>query len=134
MTPPPIPDADAASAHFFAALNAGRLDVLRCLQCATPHLAVLRCDACGGGDFASDAASGDGVIYSFTRTHIAHHPAFADRLPFSGGIVELAEGPRLFAPLLGAGPFAIDAPVTLELLRDNGRGYAAFRLSDAPLP
>lgn len=130
MTTQPVPEPDIASAHLLGALDVGRLDLLRCRQCGTAHLAVLVCDACGGADFATEPASGIGTIYSFTRTHIAHHPAFADRLPFCGGIVELAEGPRLFAPLLGDGPIAVGAIVTFEPQRVESRGIAAFRLAD----
>jgi len=132
MTLQPIPDPDPASAHFFTSLDEGRLDVLRCRQCGTAHLAVLVCDACGGADFSSETASGRGTIYSFTRTHIAHHPAFADHLPFCGGIVELEEGPRLFAPLLGNGPFAVDAAVTFDRQHAGSRGFATFRLTILP--
>jgi uncharacterized protein len=129
MTAPPIPDADPASAHFFTALDNGRLEILRCRKCATPHLAVQVCDVCGGTEMVPEAASGTGTIYSFTLSHIAHHPAFAEQLPFCGGIVELSEGPRLFAPLLGSGPFAVGAVVTFERQTSDGRGYAAFRLT-----
>lgn len=124
----PIPEPDPASAHFFAALDQGRLEVLRCDNCRTAHLSVLACDVCGSGDFTAEPASGGGTIYSFTRLHIAHHPAFADRLPVCGGIVELEEGPRLFAPLLGEQTPAIGAEVELELLPVDDRMIAAFRM------
>ncbi|MBJ7499335.1 MAG: OB-fold domain-containing protein [Sphingopyxis sp.] len=129
MTSQPVPESDPASAQFFAALDEGRLDLLRCRQCGTAHLAALVCDACNGTVFAPEPASGAGTIFSFTRTYIAHHPAFADRLPYCGGIVELAEGPRLFAPLLGDVPFAVGAAVAFEPQRAEGRGIAAFRLA-----
>ncbi len=132
MTPLPVPEADLESQHFFAALDDGQLKILRCDRCGTAHLAVLACNACGGTTFSSEDASGLGVVYSFTRTHIAHHPAFTDRLPFLGGIVELEEGPRLFAPLLGDQPVAIGTTVALELLPAEGRNIAAFRMRQAP--
>ncbi|HEY6870840.1 MAG TPA: OB-fold domain-containing protein [Novosphingobium sp.] len=127
----PVPDPDIASARFFAALDAGRLDVQRCAKCGTPHLAVITCDACGGDQFVSETATGKATIYSFARTHNAHHPAFADLMPFTGGIVELAEGPRLFAPLLGPGPFRIGQAVSADLLEVQARRVAAFRLVDS---
>lgn len=124
----PMPEPDLASAHFFAALDQGRLEVLRCGTCDTAHLSVLACDVCGGSDFTGEPASGGGVIYSFTKLHTAHHPAFADRLPVCGGIVELDEGPRLFAPLFGEESLAIGARVLVELLPVEDRKIAAFRL------
>lgn len=125
----PVPDPDTASAAFFGALDQGRLEILRCIRCDTPHLAAITCDACGGTSFQSEPASGQGILYSFTRTHMAHHSAFADDLPFAGGIVELDEGPRLFAPLLGTGNLRIGQPVQLELLAVGNRNVAAFRMS-----
>jgi len=131
MTSTPVPGADPASAHFFHSLDEGRLDLLVCRQCGTAHLAISVCDVCGSIDFSSEPASGIGIIYSFTRVHIAHHPAFADQLPFCGGIVELAEGPRLFAPLLGEEPISVGAPAIFEWQQIDGRGFAAFRVSAA---
>jgi len=130
MTPLPVPEPDLASARFFEALDAGTLQILRCAVCGTAHLAVLTCDVCGGTDFEGIVASGVATIYSFTRVHIAHHPAFADRLPVCGGIVELEEGPRLFAPLFGEGPFAVGDRVKLELFKSGNRVVAGFRATD----
>lgn len=134
MTSMPVPVADSASAHFFHSLDEGRLDLLVCQQCGTAHLAISACDICGSIEFSSEPASGSGTIYSFTRVHIAHHPAFADRLPFCGGIVELAEGPRLFAPLIGDGPISVGAPAIFEWQQVGGRGFAAFRVSATATP
>lgn len=128
MTFPPIPEPDIASAGFFAALDAGRIELLRCAGCGTMHLAALICDACGGTQFATVPASGTGVVHSFTRLHMAHHPAFAEQLPLTAGVVELAEGPRLFAQLVGEGTCVIGAPVTAEIRDCDGRGLAVFRL------
>lgn len=127
----PVPDPDLASARFFAALDRGRIEIQRCVRCRTPHLAVILCDACGGDVFLAEHAAGSGVIYSATRCHTVHHPAFADLVPFTGGIVELSEGPRLFAPLLGPGPFAVGQAVTSEVLPVGERKLAAFRRTDA---
>ncbi|QKS00262.1 OB-fold domain-containing protein [Sphingomonas sp. CL5.1] len=124
----PIPEPDLASAHFFSALDQGRLEVLRCSTCDTAHLSVLACDVCGGSDFTAETASGRGTIYSFTKLHTAHHPAFTERLPVCGGIVELDEGPRLFAPLFGEAPPAIGARLQVELLPVEDRVIATFRL------
>lgn len=127
----PVPDPDLASALFFASLDAGQLEIQRCARCGTPHLAVILCDACGGDVFLAERATGSGIIYSATRCHTVHHPAFADLAPFTGGIVELSEGPRLFAPLIGPGPFAVGQAVTAEVLRVGDRKLVAFRRTGA---
>lgn len=127
MTALPIPEPDLPSAAFFAALDAGHLDIQRCSACGTAHLAAFTCDTCGQAEFHAEPASGDGTVHSVTQVHIAHHPAFLDHLPWCGGIVELDEGPRLFAPLLGGTAFAIGDRVKLQLLPMEGRQAAAFR-------
>jgi uncharacterized protein len=134
VTMPPIPDPDSASRSFFAALDEGRLELQRCTSCGIMHLAVQVCDACGSDRFDAVNATGEGTIHSFTRMHIAHHQAFAERLPVAAGIVELAEGPRLFAPLLGGEAFAIGMPVQLVIQTYDGRGLAAFAQRTENLP
>ncbi|MFC3340628.1 Zn-ribbon domain-containing OB-fold protein [Paracandidimonas soli] len=47
-------------------------------------------------------ASGYGVLIAATRTHFAA-AGFADRIPYWEGLIKLDEGPRIFAPLGGAG-------------------------------
>src|SRR5262249_7066177 len=46
-------------------------------------------------------ASGDGTIYSYTVVHQAFGP-FAGAVPFVVGLVELAEGVRMLARIVGA--------------------------------
>src|SRR5690606_15251650 len=122
---------DPASAHLFHSLAEGRLDLLVCRQCGTAHLAISVCDVYGSIDCSSEPASGIDLIYSITRLHIAHHPAFADQLPCCGSIAQLAERPRLFAPLLGEEPISVGAPAIFEWQQIDGRGFAAFRVSAA---
>lgn len=127
MTWPPVPEPDAASEAFFAALDAGRLRLDQCTGCGTRHLAALVCDVCGITDFVSVAATGMGSVHSFTRMHMVHHPAFAEDVPFAAGVVELDEGPRLFARLVGANKWAIGDRVIAELRNCDGRGMVVFR-------
>ena len=129
MTFPPIPEPDVASAEFFSALDGGRLELRRCMQCGTVHLAALVCDACGGTEFAPIVASGAGTVHSFTRLHMVHHAAFAEQLPLTAGVVELAEGPRLFAQLVGPGACAVGTAVSAEFKDCDGRGLVVFRLT-----
>lgn len=123
----PVPMADAESERFFAALDAGYLELERCKTCGAIHIGQPVCDACGSTNFESVEASGRGEIYCFTRMHIAHNPAFADDVPYAAGIVELEEGVRLFARFLGDASFRVGMPVKLEMLRVGERNIPAFR-------
>ena len=77
-------------------------------------------------------ASGKGVIYSFTITHV---PAagFEDKVPYAIGLVELDEGVRIVANLVNIDPerIAIGQRVRLcwEGLPGEGR-YFAFEPED----
>ncbi len=77
-------------------------------------------------------ASGKGIIYSFTITHV---PAagFEDKVPYAVGLVELDEGVRVVANLVNVDPeqLAIGQRVRLcwETLPDDKR-YFAFELDD----
>jgi uncharacterized OB-fold protein len=46
------------------------------------------------------AARGTGTLVAITKTHFAA-PGFADEPPYLEGVVELDEGPRVFAPVVG---------------------------------
>ena len=47
------------------------------------------------------AAKGTGTLAAITNTYFAA-PGFADKLPYLEGLITLDEGPRIFAPVIGA--------------------------------
>ena len=81
--------------------------------CAAGELRVQRCDRCGHHRFPpapicprclSPAATwvglgGRGTVRSAVVFRQLYHPAFADRLPYAIGLVDLDEGPTLYAPV-----------------------------------
>ena len=62
-------------------------------------------------------ASGEGTIFSYVVHHYPQVPGRA--LPFVVALVELPEGVRLLAELVGVDPsdVSVGAPVRLELVR-----------------
>jgi uncharacterized OB-fold protein len=75
--------------------------------------------------------SGRGRLYSATRVH-AGPKRFAADLPYAVGIVDLEEGVRLVARLLGeAGPEHLDKPVELVVTQYRDGPLFAARLIDA---
>jgi uncharacterized OB-fold protein len=101
MTPIDMPRIDDAGsfAPFTAGLAERRLLLQRCTTCSTVQLGRIRCDACLGGTFDWIQSGERGHIHAYATMHRAYHPAFADRIPYTVGIVELAEGPRVVAAL-----------------------------------
>ena len=72
-------------------------------------------------------ASGKGVLYSYTVCHVPG-AGFEERVPYVVGCIELAEGVRMVANLVGVGPqeakIGMPMRVTWEPVGDTN--YYAF--------
>ncbi len=96
----PVPSPDGLNAEFYAHCATGHLAIQRCDGCLKwRHLPRHMCPDCGSPEWSWRAVSGDATLYSWTVTHRAMHPAFAENVPYVVAIVELVEGVRLVAPL-----------------------------------
>jgi uncharacterized OB-fold protein len=75
------------------------------------------CAKCGSPEWRWSPCSGRGRVYSWTVTHRALHPAFADDVPYAVVVVELEEGVRMVSGLRGLPPeqLELDLPVEVEL-------------------
>lgn len=76
-------------------------------------------------------ATGEATLVSWVRYHISYHPYFADKLPYLVGVVELAEGPRMIAPLdvVGHDP-AVGMKLTVDIRFDGGSWIPLFRAAE----
>jgi uncharacterized OB-fold protein len=93
-----VPRPDGLNGEFYAHARAGQLCFQRCDGCdAWRHPPRRRCPACGSDLYRWEASAGRGRLFSWTVTHHAFDPAFADRVPYVTGLVEMAEGPRVVA-------------------------------------
>lgn len=126
--PKPVPT--ELTATYWKALDEGRLVFQRC-ACGHAWLPAMRhCPACLAEGPRWETASGRGRIVSWVVYHTAYHEAFASRLPYNVALVELEEGPRLITNILDDNALlACDAPVALEITRDEGVALARFRLA-----
>jgi len=128
----PFPELRTAEArHFFAAAAQGRLELQRCAACAKiwfyPRPA---CVACGAEQYAWIVASGRGRVHSHSIVHRAPSPEFRDRVPYVVALVDLAEGPRMMANVVGEGALEVSIGDALELTfedRGEGRKLPQFR-------
>ena len=88
-----------------------------------------RCDRCGSYEWDTVEASGRGTVYSYVVNHHPQVPAFDYPLP--SRLVELEEGTRLVADLVGIEPATtstIGMPVTVEWVdHDPDLTLPAFR-------
>ncbi len=110
----PRPSITPDNAFWFEGALQHRLLIQACDHCDTlRHPPEPRC-ACGSYDWHVRDASGRGTVYSYVVNHYPQIPAFDYPLPI--GLIELEEGTRLVADLVGVDPSAvtIGMPVVVE--------------------
>lgn len=117
---------------FWDGAAEGRLVLPRCDRCATViwyprHL----CPACGATDVTWFEASGRGTVYSYTVVHRGEGD-FAGLPPYTIAYVELEEGPRVLANLLGdTGGWSVGQAVRAVFERPEGDGPPLLRFEAA---
>ena len=111
----PRPAITHDNAFFWDGIAAGKLLLQRCRCGRLRHPPGPACPACRSFEWEAVAASGRGRVYSFV---VAHHPPIPPfEYPNPIGLVELEEGPRIVAGLVGVEPAAIriGMPVLCEI-------------------
>jgi uncharacterized OB-fold protein len=125
----PRPSITLDNAFWFDGAREHRLLIQRCASCgALRHPPRPRCDRCGSYEWDALEASGRGIIYSYVVNHHPQVPAFDYPLPIA--LIELEEGTRLVADLVGIEPTEIEIgmPVTVEWIEpDPDLTLPAFR-------
>jgi len=120
----PIPQPDAVSRPYWAALEEGRHVFQRCIPCGHTWLPPrAECPRCLSPQSSWETASGHARLISWVVYHKAFHAAFADRLPYTVAVVELVEGPRLISNIVGVNDpetLRIDEPLRLVIERESG--------------
>jgi uncharacterized OB-fold protein len=114
-TPTAVPDGEQArplrprpaltqdNAFFFEGARRGVLLIQRCASCGTlRHPPRPSCPVCRSFEWDTLQASGRGTVYSYVVVHHPQVPAFDYPLPIA--VVELAEGTRLVADIVGVDP------------------------------
>lgn len=120
---------DPTTRPFWEGANDRKLLLQRCGGCRCFQFYPRPvCLSCGGRDLAWVEAAGEGTIYSMT---IVRTPVISDLTPpYTVGLVELAEGPRMLGEIRGEGA-AIGASVRLAWRdREGLPPIPAFTLSD----
>jgi len=97
-----LPRITPDSAPFWSALRERKLLLPHCLDCGEWHLPPGPvCPACFSDQLEWREASGRGRVSTWTVVHKAWFPAFAADVPYNVVQVELEEGPRLTASVVG---------------------------------
>ncbi|WP_406164203.1 OB-fold domain-containing protein [Streptomyces sp. NBC_00882] len=117
----PRPVVNRDNVGFWEGVEQHRLLIQRCTSCATLRFPWLPgCAHCGGPDWDTVEASGEGSVYSYV---VMHHPPFpAFDPPYAVVLVELAEGVRMVSNVVGT-PYdkvRIGMPVRLDFRTYDG--------------
>jgi uncharacterized protein len=113
--PRPRPALTKDNAFWFEGAKEHRLLIQRCAQCGTlRHPPGPMCPECRSYEWDTVESSGRGTVYSYVVNHYPQVPAFDYPLPI--GLVELDEGTRLVANLVGVEPgdVVVGMPVEVE--------------------
>ena len=106
--PPPAFNAD--SREFWEAARENRLLIKRCDACARVFFPPsYLCPDCWSDKTSWIDSSGNGTVYSYTIMARAPAPEFAARVPYVVVLIDLAEGPRVMANIVG--PHALSTAV-----------------------
>ena len=104
--PSPVPT--KVTQPFWDAAAQGKLLVQRCGECKqTQSLPRLFCRHCMSEDLQWEASKGLGTIYTFTINHRAANAHMADKVPYVVAVVQLDEGVRMMANIVGAAPESV---------------------------
>ncbi|HEV8208102.1 MAG TPA: bifunctional MaoC family dehydratase N-terminal/OB-fold nucleic acid binding domain-containing protein [Acidimicrobiia bacterium] len=127
----PRPALTQDNAFWFEGARQHRLLIQRCKQCGTlRHPPRPMCSECRSYEWDVVDASGRGTVYSFVVNHYPQVPAFD--YPLAVGLIELEEGTRLVANVIGVDPSDIQVgmPVEVEWVdHDPDLSLPAFRPS-----
>jgi uncharacterized OB-fold protein len=116
----PLPRITPDNRPFWEAARRHQLVLQRCQECRRfryPPAAV--CPDCLSGQSEWTPVSGRGRITTFVVFHKAWFPSFADDLPYNVIQVELDEGPRLTANLVGAPNAEIRVGMEVDVFFDD---------------
>jgi len=120
----PLPTANADSLPYWNAARERRLVIRQCAACGARHFMPRHlCPECWSDRLEWIDSTGRGVVHSFTVIRRASAPAFAAQAPYVLALIELDEGPRMVANILGEDALAVKigdrVAVTFE---DRGDG------------
>ena len=120
--PPPVANAD--SLPYWTAARERRLVIRKCKGCGQLHFMPRHlCPHCWSEDLEWVDAQGTGTVHSFTVIRRASDPAFAPLVPYALALIELEEGPRMMANIVGPDAIAVKIGDRVQVtFEDRGEG------------
>ena len=129
-----MPGISPDTQFWWDGVNAGKLLIQRCKACNTlRHPPGPACPECQSFEWDTVESKGVGHVYSFVVMHYPEVPPFEHPNPI--GLIELDEGTRLVAQLLGKKPSEIKVGQRVQLefntFNDGALTLPQFRILDA---
>jgi uncharacterized protein len=120
----PVPVANADSLPYWNAARERRLLIRKCSACESLHFMPRHlCPVCWSDNLEWVESKGSGSVHSFTIIRRAPIAAFNAHAPYVVALIELDEGPRMVANILGEDALSVEigdrVNVTFE---DRGEG------------
>ena len=98
----PVPVSNADSAPYWEGAKNGRLLVRHCKACDTFHFMPRHlCPNCWSDSLDWTESTGLGTVYSYTVIRRAPLAVFAPLVPYVVALIELEEGVRMMANIMG---------------------------------
>jgi uncharacterized protein len=118
--PRPLPHPGIDTAPFWEGCAAGELRVQRCDGCGHHRFPPAPlCPRCLSQSATWVTLSGRGRVRSAVTFRQLYHPAFAAMLPYTIGVVDLDEGPSLYAPVPATARAGDDVRVVFDPAGDG---------------
>lgn len=116
----PGPVMEGLAQEFYGWCTNGELRFQRCTPCrAWRHVPRQLCAECASREWAWEASSGRGRVFTWTLVARAMHPAFQHDPPYAVAVIEMEEGVRLVSRVIDCSPeeLEIGMPVRVAFER-----------------
>lgn len=134
----PVPALNADSKQFWEGAREDHLLIKRCDACARPFFPPRHlCPFCWSDKVSWVESRGAGTVYSYTVIHRAPTPEFSGHVPYVVALVDLSEGPRVMANIIGDCALSTAIGDRVKLCfeeRDGGWKVPQFKRDGAESP
>jgi uncharacterized OB-fold protein len=123
-SPLPKPVANADSLPYWNAAREHRLLIRKCNACGSLHfMPRYLCPECWSEQLEWVESKGSGSVHSFTVIRRAPVATFAERTPYVVALIDLDEGPRMIANVIGEGALSVAIGDMVQVtFEDRGDG------------
>ena len=116
----PLPRISIESKPFWEGARAHRLLLQKCDACGRFWFPPSsHCIHCLSDGYAWTEVKGTARIFSFVTYHRLYHPGWEGELPYVVALIELDEGPRLIASLVGIAPEQVKCDMKVRVMFED---------------